>query len=59
MADDDATPVPMDPALAAALTSLIAEIDKQPVPPRIRQLAERLEAALRAARGPTDDTATD
>ena len=40
----------VDPELDKALSELLAQTEKEPVSPRLRELAKRLEAALEDAR---------
>ncbi len=39
-----------DSRLDAALSELLAQVDAEPISPRPRELAQRLEAALRQSR---------
>jgi hypothetical protein len=48
-----------DPALSAALSALLDEIEQAPVSPRIRALSRQLQDALAAARLGRDDTTND
>ncbi|WP_323717950.1 hypothetical protein [Paracoccus aminovorans] len=56
MANSESGPV-VDPELDKALSELLAQTEKEPISPRLRELAKRLEAALDDARqrrsGPT------
>lgn len=49
MANSDCGPV-FDPELDKALTELLAQTAKEPISPRLRDLAQQLEAALAQAR---------
>lgn len=40
----------VDPELDEALSELLAQTAREPISPRLRQLAQQLEAALRDAR---------
>ncbi|WP_294923386.1 hypothetical protein [uncultured Paracoccus sp.] len=48
MANDNGPAV--DPELDKALTALLEQAENEPVSPRLRELAKRLEAALEDAR---------
>ncbi|CAM3188945.1 hypothetical protein SAMN04488021_11177 [Paracoccus aminovorans] len=56
MANSESGPV-VDPELDKALSELLAQTEKEPISPRLRELAKRLESALDDARqrrsGPT------
>jgi len=49
MANSDCGPV-VDPELDKALSDLLAQTAKEPISPRLRELAQQLEAALAQAR---------
>ncbi|QRZ12141.1 hypothetical protein JWJ88_05690 [Paracoccus methylovorus] len=49
MADRESGPI-VDPDLDKALSELLAQTEKEPISPRLRDLAKRLEAALEDAR---------
>lgn len=49
MANSESGPV-VDPELDKALSELLAQTEKEPISPRLRELAKRLEAALEDAR---------
>ncbi|MFC3568046.1 hypothetical protein [Paracoccus sp. TOH] len=49
MANSESSPV-VDPELDAALCELLAQTAREPISPRLHALAQRLEAALEAAR---------
>ncbi|WCR18746.1 hypothetical protein [Paracoccus alcaliphilus] len=40
----------LDPKLGAALSELLAQVDAEPISPRLRELARQLEAALEDSR---------
>lgn len=40
----------VDPELDKALSELLVQAEKEPISPRLRELAKRLEAALESAR---------
>lgn len=42
----DKTPVTVEGEIAILISDLIEEAAKEPVPPRLRKLAQQLEAAL-------------
>lgn len=49
MANGESGPV-VDPELDKALSELLAQTEKEPISPRLRALAKRLETALEEAR---------
>lgn len=49
MANGESGPL-VDPELDKALSELLAQTEKEPISPRLRELAKRLEAALEDAR---------
>ncbi len=48
--DDSERGRSVDPELEKALAELLAQTAREPISPRLRELARRLEAALREAR---------
>lgn len=56
MANSESGPV-VDPELDKALSELLAQTEKEPISPRLRELAKRLEVALEDARQRRDGPA--
>lgn len=48
--DDSESGRIVDPELEKALAELLAQTAREPISPRLRELAQRLEVALREAR---------
>ncbi|REG54134.1 hypothetical protein EQ718_10800 [Paracoccus versutus] len=49
MANGESSPI-VDPELDKALSELLAQTEREPISPRLRELARRLETALDEAR---------
>jgi hypothetical protein len=49
MANGESGPI-VDPEIDKALSELLAQTEKEPISPRLRELSKRLEAALEDAR---------
>lgn len=49
MANSESGPI-VDPEIDKVLAELLAQTEKEPIPPRLRELAKHLEAALEDAR---------
>lgn len=56
MTDSDPDPDPdTDPKLDKALSELLAQVERESISPRLRKLAERLEAVLNRRRSADQD----